>query len=76
MKILNSKSKNFYEILDNLLNIRKRKIQSNSVSVKDIILDVKKNGDKAVIKYEKKFNKNKIIIPDLKIGRASCRERV
>ena len=42
MKILNTKSKNFYKILDNLLNIRKRKIQSNSVSVKDIILDVKK----------------------------------
>ena len=66
MKILNSKSKNFYKILDNLLSIRKRKIQSNSVSVKDIILDVKKNGDKAVIKYEKKFNKNKTIIPNLK----------
>ena len=66
MKILNSKSKNFYKILDNLLNIRKRKIQSNSVSVKDIISDVKKNGDNAVIKYEKKFNRNKIIIPNLK----------
>ena len=29
----------------------------------NIINDVRKNGDKALIKYEKKFNKNKIIRP-------------
>ncbi|MDA8537803.1 histidinol dehydrogenase, partial [Candidatus Pelagibacter bacterium] len=31
-----------------------------------IIQDVKKNGDKAILKYEKKFNKNNIIIPSSK----------
>ena len=66
MKILNSKSKNFDKLLENLLLQRKKKIQSDSVSVTNIIKDVKKNGDKALVKYEKKFNQNKIIIPSLK----------
>ena len=66
MKILNSKSKNFDKLLENLLLQRKKKIQSNSVSVTNIIKDVKKNGDKALLKYEKKFNQNNIIIPSSK----------
>jgi histidinol dehydrogenase len=36
------------------------------VSVTNIIKDVKKNGDKAILKYEKKFNQNSIIIPTSK----------
>ena len=66
MKIINSKIRNFDKILDNLLLQRKKKIQSNSVSVTRIIKDVKKNGDKAILKYEKKFNKNNIITPKSK----------
>ncbi|MDC2989654.1 histidinol dehydrogenase [Candidatus Pelagibacter sp.] len=66
MKILNSKSKNFDKLLDNLLLQRKKKIQSDSVSVTNIIKDVKKNGDKALLKYEKRFNQNNIIIPSTK----------
>ncbi len=66
MKILNSKSKNFDKSLENLLLQRKKKIQSDSVSVTNIIKDVKKNGDKALLKYEKRFNQNKIIIPSSK----------
>ncbi len=66
MKILNSKSKNFDKLLENLLLQRKKKIQSDSVSVINIIKDVKKNGDKALLKYEKRFNKNNIIIPSSK----------
>ena len=42
---------------------RKRKVQSSSVSVTNIIKDVKKNGDKALLKYERKFNKNSVIKP-------------
>ena len=42
MKILNSNSKNFDKSLDNLLFQRKKKIQSDSVSVSNIIKDVKK----------------------------------
>ena len=63
LKILNIKNRNFNRELDRLLTNRKRKILSNSVSVSNIIKDVKKNGDKAVLKYEKKFNKNSIIVP-------------
>ena len=66
MKTLNSKSKNFDKLLENLLLQRKNKIQSDSVSVTNIIKDVKKNGDKALLKYEKRFNQNNIIIPSSK----------
>ena len=66
MKILNSKIKNFDKLLENLLLQRKKKIQSDSVSVTNIIKDVKKNGDKALLKYEKRFNQNNIIIPSSK----------
>ena len=66
MKILNSKSKNFNKLLENLLLQRKKKIQSDSISVTNIIKDVKKNGDKALLKYEKRFNQNNIIIPSSK----------
>jgi histidinol dehydrogenase len=66
MKILNSNSKNFDKTLDSLLLQRKKKVQSNSVSVTSIINDVKKNGDKALLKYEKRFNQNNIIIPTSK----------
>ena len=63
MKVLDSSKKNFDKLLDNLLLQRKRKVQSSSVSVTNIIKDVKKNGDKALLKYEKKFNKNSVIKP-------------
>ena len=63
MKILDGSKKNFGKLLDNLLLQRKRKVQSSSVSVTNIIKDVKKNGDKALLKYEKKFNKNSVIKP-------------
>ena len=66
MKILNNNIKNFEKKLDILLSKRKMKVQSNSVSVIKIIKDVRKNGDKAIIKYEKKFNKNSIIKPSYK----------
>ena len=63
MKILISTNNNFDNSLNKLLLQRKKKIRSNSISVTSIIRDVKKNGDKALLKYEKRFNKNKIIVP-------------
>jgi len=63
MKELNSESKTFDKVLEKLLLSRKNKVQSNSVSVSGIIKDVKKNGDKAVLKYERKFNENSVIVP-------------
>ena len=63
MKILNSNNKSFYRELDKLLFLRKEKVKSSSVSVTNIIKDVKKNGDKALLKYEKRFNKSSTIVP-------------
>jgi histidinol dehydrogenase len=61
IKILDSKKNNFNSSLDNLLLKRKNKIKFNSSIVTNIIKDIKKNGDKALLKYEKKFGKNSII---------------
>ncbi len=66
IKILNNSNKSFENQLDQFLSIRKNKVQSSSVSVTNIIKDVKKNGDKAVLKYEKKFNQNYNIVPSSK----------
>jgi len=65
-KIIESKIKNFDTALDRLLTKQKNKVQFHSVLVTKIIKDVKKNGDKAILKYEKRFNKNTIIIPNPK----------
>ena len=66
MKILDSNNKSFDKVLDNILIKRKYKIKSSLISVTGIINDVEKNGDKALLKYEKKFNLNKTIIPSAK----------
>mgnify|MGYP001165305613 FL=1 len=66
MKIINSKNRNFNQHLNALLDKRRTKVQSNLLSVSNIIKDVKKIGDKALLKYEKKFNKNSIIKPNSK----------
>ncbi len=66
MKILNSANNNFNNSLNKLLLQRKKKVQSSSISVTHIVKDVKKNGDRALLKYEKRFNQNKIIVPSPK----------
>ena len=66
MKILNSNSRSFDHNLDEILLKRRNKVKSSSISVSYIIKDVKKNGDKALLKYEKKFNKNLTIFPTSK----------
>ena len=71
MKVLNSNNKNFDKSLDIFLFKRKYKIQSNSISVIKIIKDVRKNGDKSLLKYERRFNKNSNMISSSK-----CPERL
>jgi histidinol dehydrogenase len=73
MKILNSANNNFNNSLNKLLLQRKKKVQSSSISVTNIVKDVKKNGDKALLKYEKRFNQNKIIVPSPKQINASIK---
>ena len=54
---LNANSKNFQKVL--VKKIKDRSIFSDKDYgiAKNIVSDVKKNGDKAVLKYEKKFSK-------------------
>ncbi len=66
MKILKSNTNKFNYKLDQLLSKRRKKIRSKPVSIINIINDIKKNGDKALLKYEKKFNKNLNIFPNSK----------
>ena len=55
---LNANSKNFQKDLIKKINKRSVFSDKDYNVAKKIVLDVKKNGDKAVLKYEKKFNKN------------------
>ena len=55
LKFFNANQKNFSRKLETILDIRKQKQKNNSFIVKKILFDVKNQGDKAVIKYEKKF---------------------
>ena len=56
---LNANSKNFQKDLIKRINKRSVFSDRDYNIAKKIVLDVKRNGDKAVLKYEKKFNKNK-----------------
>ena len=61
IKTLNSKKKNFFLTLENLLVRRKNNLKINSKKVEKIINDIKKNGDKSLLKFEQRFSKNKLI---------------
>ena len=54
LKILNCNKINFLKNLEIFLNNRKLFQQNKSTSVKKIIKNVIRNGDKAVLNYEKK----------------------
>ena len=66
MKILNSDNRNFYFELDKIINKRKQVNKSNLKIVEKIINNVRKNQDRALIAYERKFNNNSKIIPSKK----------
>ena len=53
---LNSNKKNFINKLEIILNRRRTRDSRKYLLVKKIIKDIKKNKDKALIKYEKKFS--------------------
>ena len=61
LKLIRSNQKNFLSKLDLILEKRKYKNLKIDSKVKIIINDIKKNRDSALIKYEKKFTKNKNI---------------
>ena len=57
LKTLNFKKKNSMKILEAFLNKRKLIQKNQTLTVSQIIKNVKKNGDNAVLNYEKKFSK-------------------
>jgi histidinol dehydrogenase len=61
LKLIKANQKNFLSKLDFIL--QKRKLQNHKIEkqVKNIIQDIKKNKDIALIKYEKKYSKLKNI---------------
>ena len=63
MKILDSENKNFYSELDKIINKRNKIDKSTLKIVEKIINNVRKNKDKALVYYERKFNNNSKIIP-------------
>ena len=60
IRYLNGNQNNIEKKLELILNERKKVQQNKFKVVKPMIENVKKNGDKAVIKYEKKFSNVKI----------------
>jgi histidinol dehydrogenase len=59
LKILNCNSQNSLKVLELFLDKRKSIQKKQTSVVSKIIKNVKKNGDKAVLNYEKKFSKIK-----------------
>ncbi len=56
IKILNTKSRSFESEFDYYLNLRRKYSDSKVKAVKKIIKDVRKDKDKSLVRYEKKFN--------------------
>ena len=59
LKLIKYSSNNSSKSLQNILNKRKSIQKKQSLAVSRIIQKIKKNGDKAIINYEKKFSKVK-----------------
>ncbi len=73
IKILNCNKKNYLKQIENLLNKRQSRTKTKTNIVKKIINDIKKNGDKALIKYENKFSNNREIISNKKTIKKSAK---
>ena len=65
-KLLRLNKKNFKELLNGITHNRNQIDTTTELIVKKIINEVIKNGDRALIKYEKRFNNNSNIIPTTK----------
>ncbi len=59
LRLIKTNQKNFLLKLSFILDKRKSESSNIDSKIKYIIQDIKKNGDLALIKYEKKFSKFK-----------------
>ena len=69
LKFFNANQKGSLKKLKLILETRKLKQKNQSITVKEIINNVKKYGDKAVIRYEKKFLKVKFRPKNIKFSK-------
>ena len=63
IKVINCKKKNYKRELLSFLDKRRSGKEVDTSIVPKIIKDIRKNGKKALLKYEKKFSKNTEIVP-------------
>ena len=63
IKVINCKKKNYKRELLSFLDKRRSGKEIDTSIVPKIIKDIRKNGKKALLKYEKKFSKNTEIVP-------------
>ena len=66
IKVINSKNKNYLYKINKFISARREISRSKNLTVTKILKDIKKNKVKALIKYEKKFDKNSKINPNSK----------
>ena len=69
LNFFNANQKNYLKKLELILSKRKSKQLNYSSNVKKILLNVKKDGDEALIKYEKKFSKIKSASKNIKFSK-------
>ena len=69
LNFFNANQKNYLKKLELILSKRKSKQLDYSSNVKKILLNVKKDGDEALIKYEKKFSKIKSASKNIKFSK-------
>ena len=70
LKVLDINQKNSLKKLEFVLSKRKLSQNENSLRIKKILAHVKKNGDTALIRYEKKFSKIKFNIKKIKFSKS------
>ena len=63
IKVINCKNKNYKREIVSFLDKRRSSKTADTSIVPKILKDVKINGKKALLKYEKKFSKNTEIVP-------------
>ena len=66
IKQINCNKKNYLDNLTKFLELRRSSKKPETKIISKILSDIKKNKNKALIKYEKKFSRNSQIKPSIK----------
>jgi histidinol dehydrogenase len=74
MKVIKSTQKNFKSELSRIINRQDTGDNTVDLAVSSIIDDVKRSGDKAVIKYTRRFDGNPILKGGIKVEEEMIRE--